>query len=100
MERRAKAASVSVGTFSSETMVRILVPEKVVAHLLVIRLGFLLNVDNESRCNHEEQTGPYPQGNQTNTATDVCAGAVLMKIRVLESSCFSAESRSYSSVSR
>jgi len=78
-----KAASVSVGTFPSETMVRILVPEKVVAHLLVIRLEVLLNVENESGCNHGEQTGMYPRGNQINTArTDICAKSVLTKIGV------------------
>jgi len=55
MEQRVRVASVSVGMFPSGTIVRTLVPEKVVAHLLVIRLEVLLNVGNG--CNHGEQTG-------------------------------------------
>ena len=38
--------------------------EKIVAHLLVIRLEVLLNVDNESGCDCREQTGLYPQENE------------------------------------
>jgi len=43
--------------------------EKIVAHLLVIRLEVLLNVDNESGCNCGEQTGLYPQGSEREIAT-------------------------------
>ena len=41
--------------------------EKIVAHLLVIRLEVLLNADNEGGCNCRKQTGLYPQENEMNT---------------------------------
>jgi len=60
--------------------------EKIVAHLLVIRLEVLLNVDNESGCNCREQTGLYPQENHINTATDVYAKRILTNIKVVSKS--------------
>jgi len=60
--------------------------EKIVAHLLVIRLEVLLNVDNESGCKCGEQTGLYPHENCINTATDVCAKRIFTKIKVMSKS--------------
>ena len=58
--------------------------EKIVAHLLVIRLEVLLNADNEGGCNCGEQTGLYPQENYVNTAANVCATRILTKIKVVQ----------------
>jgi len=90
-----KVVSASVGTFPSDN------PE-VAAHLLVIRLEVLLNVDNESGCNCGEQTDLYPHENCINTATDVCTKRILTKINVVfgSSSYFFIKSRSYPPASR
>ena len=57
--------------------------EKIVAHLLVIWLEVLLNVNNENGCNCGEQTCLYPHENCINTAAEICAKRMLTKIKVV-----------------